>query len=104
MAGAALLGFATGLALLPLGDRYDRRKLVLGQIVLAFAFAVASALAPGVWALIGAAFSLGVVSCVPQQLVPFAAVMSAQRTRAQRRYGRHRHHGRYPARPRGQRR
>ena len=45
VAGAALLGFATGLALLlPLGDRYDRRKLVLGQIVLAFAFAVASAL------------------------------------------------------------
>ena len=82
MAGAALLGFATGLALLlPLGDRYDRRKLVLGQIVLAFAFAVASALAPGVWALIGAAFSLGVVSCVPQQLVPFAAVMSAPNER-----------------------
>ncbi|KAF1031980.1 MAG: putative transporter [Burkholderia lata] len=78
VAGAALLGFATGLALLlPLGDRYDRRKLVLGQIVLAFAFAMASALAPGVWALIGAAFGLGVVSCVPQQLVPFAAVMSA---------------------------
>ncbi|VWB31241.1 MFS transporter [Burkholderia lata] len=78
VAGAALLGFATGLALLlPLGDRYDRRKLVLGQIVLACAFAVASALAPGVWALIGAAFGLGVVSCVPQQLVPFAAVMSA---------------------------
>ncbi|MBN3769231.1 MFS transporter [Burkholderia sp. Se-20378] len=78
VAGAALLGFATGLALLlPLGDRYDRRKLVLGQIVLAFAFAVASALAPGVWALIGAAFGLSVVSCVPQQLVPFAAVMSA---------------------------
>ena len=82
VAGAALLGFATGLALLlPLGDRYDRRKLVLGQIVLAFAFAVASALAPGVWALIGAAFSLGVVSCVPQQLVPFAAVMSAPNER-----------------------
>ncbi|AYQ44279.1 MFS transporter [Burkholderia lata] len=78
VAGAALLGFATGLALLlPLGDRYDRRKLVLGQIVLAFGFAIASALAPGVWALIGAAFGLGVVSCVPQQLVPFAAVMSA---------------------------
>ncbi|WP_240202165.1 MFS transporter, partial [Burkholderia sp. LMG 13014] len=78
VAGAALLGFATGLALLlPLGDRFDRRKLVLGQIVLAFGFAVASALAPGVWALIGAAFGLGVVSCVPQQLVPFAAVMSA---------------------------
>jgi MFS family permease len=30
VAGAALLGFATGLALLlPMGDRFDRRKLVL---------------------------------------------------------------------------
>ncbi|WP_407655442.1 MFS transporter [Burkholderia alba] len=78
VAGAALFGFATGLALLlPLGDRYDRRALVLGQIALAFAFAVTSSLATGVWALIGAAFALGVVSCVPQQLVPFAAVMSA---------------------------
>ena len=28
------------------------------------------------WALIAASFGLGIVSCVPQQLVPFAAVMS----------------------------
>ncbi|WP_186176991.1 MFS transporter [Burkholderia gladioli] len=78
VAGAALLGFATGLALLlPLGDRYDRRKLVLGQIALAFVLALAAALAPNLGSLIGAAFGLGVVSCVPQQLVPFAAVMSA---------------------------
>jgi len=77
VAGAALLGFSTGLALLlPLGDRFDRRKLVLAQIALAFAFAVAAAIAPGIWALIAASFGLGIVSCVPQQLVPFAAVMS----------------------------
>ncbi|MCX7295054.1 MFS transporter [Janthinobacterium sp.] len=77
VAGTALLGFATGLALLlPLGDRYDRRKLVLGQIALAFVCALAAALAPGIWALIGASFGLGIVSCVPQQLVPFAALMS----------------------------
>src|SRR6201996_2698082 len=77
VAGAALLGFATGLALLlPLGDRFDRRKLVLAQIALAFVFALSSALSPGIWPLIGASFGLGIVSCVPQQLVPFAAVMS----------------------------
>lgn len=82
VAGAALLGFATGLALLlPLGDRYDRRQLVLGQIVLAAVFAIAAALAPGIWALIGASFGLGIVACVPQQLVPFAAVMSLPRER-----------------------
>jgi predicted MFS family arabinose efflux permease len=77
VAGAALLGFSTGLALLlPLGDRFDRRKLVLTQIAFAFVFAVAAAVAPGIWALIAASFGLGIVSCVPQQLVPFAAVMS----------------------------
>lgn len=77
VAGAALLGFATGLALLlPLGDRYDRRTLVLGQIALAFVCALAAALAPGIWPLIGASFGLGIVSCVPQQLVPLAASMS----------------------------
>ncbi len=78
VAGAALLGFATGLALLlPLGDRFDRRKLVLAQIVLAFLFAGAAALAPSIWLLIVASYFVGIVSCVPQQLVPFAAVMSA---------------------------
>ncbi|MFT0174341.1 MFS transporter [Paraburkholderia mimosarum] len=77
VAGAALLGFSTGLALLlPLGDRFDRRKLVLTQIALAFVFAATSAVAPGIWALIAGSFALGIVSCVPQQLVPFAAVMS----------------------------
>ena len=77
VAGAALLGFSTGLALLlPLGDRFDRRKLVLTQIVLALVFAATAAVAPGIWALIAASFALGIVSCVPQQLVPFAAVMS----------------------------
>ncbi len=77
VAGAALLGFATGLTfLLPLGDRFDRRKLVLIQIALAFVFATAAALSPGIWPLIAASFGVGVVSCVPQQLVPFAAVMS----------------------------
>src|SRR5450830_1315297 len=82
VAGSALLGFAVGLALLlPLGDRFDRRKLVLGQIVGAFIFATMAALAPGIWALIAASFGLGIVSCVPQQLVPFAAVMSLPKDR-----------------------
>jgi predicted MFS family arabinose efflux permease len=77
VAAAALLGFSTGLALLlPLGDRFDRRKLVLGQIALAFVFGIAAAVSPSIWTLIAASFSLGIVSCVPQQLVPFAAVMS----------------------------
>ena len=82
VAGAALLGFATGLALLlPLGDRFDRRKLVLGQIALAFLFALAALFSSGIRPLIAASFGLGMVACVPQQLVPFAAVMSAPNDR-----------------------
>jgi len=78
VAGAALLGFAAGLALLlPLGDRYDRRKLVLAQIVLVFCLAIAAALTRGAVSLAVVSFGLGAFSCVPQQLVPFAAVMSA---------------------------
>jgi len=78
VASVALLGFAAGLALLlPLGDRYDRRKLVLIQIGLALVLAVAAALSRNVWMLMAASFGLGAVACVPQQLVPFAAVMSA---------------------------
>jgi predicted MFS family arabinose efflux permease len=78
VASVALLGFAAGLGLLlPLGDRYDRRKLVLAQIALAFCFALAAALGHGIWNLIAVSFGLGAVACVPQQLVPFASVMSA---------------------------
>lgn len=78
VASVALLGFAAGLGLLlPLGDRHDRRKLVLVQIALAFGFALAAALGHGIWNLVAVSFGLGAVACVPQQLVPFAAVMSA---------------------------
>lgn len=77
VAGAALLGFSAGLALLlPLGDRFDRRQLVLGQIVIAFVLDIVACFVPDVWALATVSFGIGVVSCVPQQLVPFAGAMS----------------------------
>lgn len=77
VAAAALLGFATGMFfLLPLGDRFDRRLLVLGQTALAFFLAGAAALAPTLPLLVAAAYGVGIVSCVPQQLTPFAAALS----------------------------
>jgi predicted MFS family arabinose efflux permease len=77
VAGAALLGFSTGLALLlPLGDRFDRRTLVLAQIVIAFLLDLVAVLVPDIWALAAVSFGIGMVSCVPQQLVPFAGAMS----------------------------
>ena len=77
VAGAALLGFSTGLALLlPLGDRFDRRALVLAQIVVAFVLDLLAMTVPNIGALAALSFGIGMVSCVPQQLVPFAGAMS----------------------------
>jgi len=73
-----LAGFAAGLALLvPLGDRYDRKRIVLAQIAFAGLFAVLAALAPNLPVLLAASLGLGFVSCAPQQMAPFAASMAA---------------------------
>jgi predicted MFS family arabinose efflux permease len=77
VAGAALLGFATGmLLLLPLGDRHDRRTLILYQIALTALSAGVAAIAPNLPVLVAASFCMGVFACVPQQLTPFAAAVS----------------------------
>ena len=80
--GFTLAGFAFGLAtLVPLGDALDRKKIVLAQVGLAALFSLASALAPNFFLLLGASFGLGVVSCVPQQMTPFAASMAMPEAR-----------------------
>ncbi len=77
-----LAGFAAGLAILvPLGDRIDRKKIVLAQIGFAALFTLASALAPNFPVLLAASLGLGFVSCVPQQMVPFAAAISPPESR-----------------------
>jgi predicted MFS family arabinose efflux permease len=74
---ATLAGFSSGLVtLVPLGDAYDRKRIVLAQIALAGAFAAAAALAPNFAVLLAASLGLGFVSCVPQQMVPFAATLA----------------------------
>jgi predicted MFS family arabinose efflux permease len=74
---AAQLGFAVGLLLLvPLGDRIERRRLILLQLTaLAFSLA-AAALAPGAWALVVISALIGITSSVAQQIVPFAAELA----------------------------
>jgi predicted MFS family arabinose efflux permease len=73
-----LAGFAAGLAtLVPLGDAFDRKRIVLMQIAAAALFATLAALAPNLPVLLAASLGLGFVSCAPQQMVPFAATMAA---------------------------
>jgi len=74
---ATQLGFAVGLLLLvPLGDRIDRRSVIVLQMAaLGFSLA-AAALAPDAWALVLISALVGITSSVAQQIVPFAAELA----------------------------
>src|SRR6201993_3344986 len=74
---ATQLGFAAGLLLLvPLGDRFERRRLILIQLTALTLSLAAAALAPNAWSLVVASALVGVTSSVAQQIVPFAAELA----------------------------
>lgn len=74
---ATQLGYALGMFFLaPLGDRFDRRLLILIQLAaLGIALVVATA-APTLAVLIAASLAIGVVATIAQQAVPFAAELA----------------------------
>jgi predicted MFS family arabinose efflux permease len=79
---AAQVGYATGIVLLvPLGDRVDRRRLIIGQVVLLTVALIAAAAAPSLAALSVASVLVGIASTVAQQAVPFAAELAGERER-----------------------
>lgn len=71
------LGYALGLLfLVPLGDRFERRRLILTQYVALTVALAGVALAPNAWSVVAASIVLGVTTSVTQQILPFAAELS----------------------------
>jgi predicted MFS family arabinose efflux permease len=74
---ATQIGFAIGiLFLLPLGDRMDRRTLILRQLIWLTVALLAAAAAPGPATLIAASSAIGAGASIGQQIIPFAAELA----------------------------
>jgi len=79
---ATLIGYAVGiLTLIPLGDRFVRRKLIAVQMAILSLALIGAALAPSLSLLAIASFAIGVLSTAAQQTVPFAADLADDKTR-----------------------
>lgn len=74
---SAQIGYAAGLILLlPLGDLFERRRLITVLALITAAGLCAAALAPNAGFFMAAAALVGVTSVMAQILVPFAATLS----------------------------
>lgn len=76
------LGYAFGILLLaPLGDRYDRRRIILIKAaVLTVALLLAGA-APSVGLLLGTSLAIGLAATLVQDIVPAAATLAPEYSR-----------------------
>lgn len=73
------LGYAFGLLLLvPLGDKFLRKKLILIDLLLVFGALLWMAFATELWMLYAASLLIGATSVIPQLFVPIAAELSSQ--------------------------
>ncbi|MHB1950984.1 MAG: MFS transporter [Acidiferrobacteraceae bacterium] len=76
------MGYAAGLALLvPLGDSHERRQLMVVMTLLVAAALLAVGYSPTFRWLLAASFLLGLLTIVPQLVVPYAAHLVPAQTR-----------------------
>jgi len=71
------LGYAVGILLLaPLGDRHDRRTIILIKAALLVISLLAAATAPSLGILLAASLAIGITATVAQDIVPAAATLA----------------------------
>ncbi|MBU1353808.1 MAG: MFS transporter [Gammaproteobacteria bacterium] len=71
------LGYALGILLLaPLGDRFDRRRIILIKAAVLAVALLLSGLAPGIGWLLGASLAVGLMATLAQDVVPAAATLA----------------------------
>ena len=71
------LGYAVGILLLaPLGDRHDRRSIILIKAALLVVSLLAAAIAPSLAMLLAASLAIGMTATLAQDIVPAAATLA----------------------------
>jgi len=79
------LGYAAAILLLsPLGDRFDRRRIIVVKAMALVAALAFAALAPGFAALCIASVAIGLTATLAQDLVPAAATLAPEAERGKR--------------------
>ncbi|UYL08088.1 MFS transporter [Bdellovibrio sp. SKB1291214] len=76
------VGYALGmLFLVPMGDMFERRKLIVITSFLVTAALLMAATATSLWMMIAASLLIGLFTMVPQLIIPFAAHLASNENR-----------------------
>ncbi|WP_337932052.1 MFS transporter [Hallella sp.] len=77
------IGYALGLFfLIPLGDMFSPKKLIIANMSIAAVMAIVMAVAQNVWMLWGASLLIGACSVIPQFFIPIAGQYSAPKNKS----------------------